>query len=578
VPFTGSHRVAATWGAPSGGYHPYPAVDIVMDIGTPVYAAGPGSVWFVRNDPRVCDPSMHATVPGDIQSGIAWCTNNGFANAGVFVELKHPDGTYSLYGHMSALAAVTVLGATVAAGQQIGWSGNTGITTGPHLHYEERNSAGVAVEPGKWVACQSGSPTEYLDVQHLVGQTVRNDGYTCSGAPVAPLPANPSPANVPASSYVPITPARLLETRSGLSTIDGRFNDIGIRLAGSVSRLQVIGRASVPGGATSAVLNVTATDSQADGYVTVFPCDTTPPTASNLNNIVGHTVANTVIAKIGDSGEVCVFTLTATHVIVDVNGYFASNATYQPVAPARLLETRSGLSTLDGQFNDIGIRPAGSVTHVQVTGRAGVPDDASSVAINVTATGPEGGGYVTVFPCGAASPTASNLNYTSNLTVANSVIAKIGDNGQVCIFTLAATHLLADVNGYFASGAGYQSITPARLLETRSGLSTADSQFNDLGIRLAGSVTHLRVVGRAGVPDGATSVVLNVTATSSPANGFVTVYPCGAQLPTASNVNFVIDQTVANNVVAKIGDNGEVCIFTLAATHLVADLNGYFTG
>src|SRR5207302_63492 len=92
----------------------------------------------------------------------------------------------------------------------------------------------------------------------------------------------------------------------------------------------------------------------------------------------------------------------------------------------------------------------------------------------------------------------------------------------------------------------------------------------------AGSVTEVQVAGRGGVPADAAAVVLNVTATESQAPGFFTVFPCGAPVPNASNVNYVTGDTVPNAVVAKIGDGGKVCVFSYAATQLIVDVNGFF--
>jgi len=122
---------------------------------------------------------------------------------------------------------------------------------------------------------------------------------------------------------------------------------------------------------------------------------------------------------------------------------------FTALVPARVLETRAGLSTVDGGAAGIGARGAGSVTEVVVAGRAGVPADASAAVLNVTVTGPDAPGYVTVYPCGTAPPTASNLNYVAGLTVPNAVITKIGTGGKICIFTQAATDLVVDVDGYF---------------------------------------------------------------------------------------------------------------------------------
>ena len=77
------------------------------------------------------------------------------------------------------------------AGQLIGQSGNTGITTGPHLHYEEQNASGTAIDPGTWIACHgSAGVVEYSGMQARVGQSVRNDGFACTLAPPTPQDAD----------------------------------------------------------------------------------------------------------------------------------------------------------------------------------------------------------------------------------------------------------------------------------------------------------------------------------------------------------------------------------------------------
>ena len=120
------------------------------------------------------------------------------------------------------------------------------------------------------------------------------------------------------------------------------------------------------------------------------------------------------------------------------------------MVPARLLESRSGpdLKTVDRLFEGFGQLAAGSVTELKVTDRGGVPGDADAVMLNVTAVLPTGSGFLTVYPCGADRPLASNVNYQAGDVVPNAVLAKIGTGGNVCIYTKAATHLVIDVNGY----------------------------------------------------------------------------------------------------------------------------------
>jgi hypothetical protein len=117
---------------------------------------------------------------------------------------------------------------------------------------------------------------------------------------------------------------------------------------------------------------------------------------------------------------------------------------FQPLVPARLLDTRSGLGA--GVAGRVG---GGSVFELSVGGRGGVPVDASAAVLNVTVTEPVGAGFVTVFPCGEVMPTASSVNFVAGETVANAVVATLGVAGAVCVFTNVASHLVVDVNGAF---------------------------------------------------------------------------------------------------------------------------------
>ena len=386
----------------------------------------------------------------------------------------------------------------------------------------------------------------------------------------------PPPAPSPSGVFQPLDPARLVESRFGQSTVDGQFNGIGTRDARSITQFVVAGRGGVPANASAVVLNLTAIDARSAGYFTVFPCGSSQPNASSVNFAAGQTVANAVIAKVGVAGTVCVFYQSVVDLVVDVNGSFSDGPVYSSLNPSRLAETRPGLSTVDGQFNGIGTRPSGTTLELTVAGRGGVPADASAVVLNVTAVDARGAGYLTVFPCGSSQPNASSVNFAAGQTVANAVIARVGVGGRVCIFSQMAADLVVDVNGFFGAASSFASVVPARLLETRPGLATVDAQFNGVGLRGAGMVTELVVAGRGGVPINASTVVLNVTVTGAQAPGFVTVFPCGSPRPNASNLNYTAGQSTPNAVVSKVGTSGRVCIFTLTATDLIVDVNGYF--
>jgi hypothetical protein len=383
------------------------------------------------------------------------------------------------------------------------------------------------------------------------------------------------------SSLIPIGPLRVLETRSGpgLGTYDGGFNGGGQRLADSVLALGLAGRPQLPSWARSVVLNITVTGAVGGGYLTVYPCDEPRPTSSNLNYQAGITRAVAVVARIGSTGAVCIYTQTATDVIADVTGLYPTGAAFKAIQPGRLLETRLGpeFTTVDAQSAGIGRRPGGVTTEVKVAGRGGVPNNAISVALNVTAIAPTQPGFVTVFPCGEQIPTASTLNFRPGDIVPNAAIVAIGAGGSVCVFSNVETDLVLDVNGYDAVQSVARFLQPTRIVETRTGLTTADHVLEGNGARPADSVLQVPIGGRVGVPPAIRAAVLNITVTESTGSGFVTVYPCDQARPTASTLNFNAGTTVANLTVASTTKDGKVCIYTQRPTHLVVDLSGYHT-
>ena len=105
------------------------AVDFACDIGTPVLAAREGIVMQVESDFE--------------KAGLNREKYGGRAN---FIRILHDDGTMALYAHLREEGALVRVGQRVRAGQQIGLSGNTGFTTGPHLHFVIQVNRGMKLE------------------------------------------------------------------------------------------------------------------------------------------------------------------------------------------------------------------------------------------------------------------------------------------------------------------------------------------------------------------------------------------------------------------------------------------------
>jgi hypothetical protein len=405
-----------------------------------------------------------------------------------------------------------------------------------------------------------------------------NDGQGGTDPATVTITVNARP------TYVPLTPARLLDTRSGATTIDGISAGGGAVGPNATRTLQVTGRGGVPATPVGAVaLNITAVGSTTGGFLTVFPTGETRPLASNLNFGPGTTIPNLVIAKVGTGGQVSIYNNAgSTHIVADVAGWYPSGTakSYAPVTPARLMDTRTGATTVDGVSAGGGVVGPNATRSLQVTGRGGVPaSGVAAVVLNITAVTPTASGFLTVFPTGETRPLASNLNFTTNQTIPNLVISKIGTGGQVSIYNaIGSSHVIADVAGWFPTTSDYSALSPARLMDTRPGTSTVDGVSAGTGAIGPGATRTLTVTGRGGVPSGGGvgAVVLNITAVGSTTGGFFTVFPTGEARPLASNLNFGPGAIIANLVIAKVGAGGQVSIYNdSGSTHVVADVAGW---
>ena len=80
-----------------------------------------------------------------------------------------------------------------------------------------------------------------------------------------------------------------------------------------------------------------------------------------------------------------------------------------------------------------------------------------------------------------------------------------------------------------------------------------------------------------GVPNsaGVKAVVLNVTVTKPVSGGYLTVFESGTSRPVTSNLNFAKGQTVANQVIARVGSDGKVSVYAYRGTEVIFDVVGW---
>jgi hypothetical protein len=393
-------------------------------------------------------------------------------------------------------------------------------------------------------------------------------GVVPSAAELTPAEALSGP-----SKFIALSPTRVLDTRIGIGAT-------GALPPGGTVTLAMPGRGGVPAtGATAVLLNVTVAEAAGPGFVQVFPTGRAAVGASsNLNpDRSGATIANLVVAPLGDAGQISVYSQGGGHLIADVFGYFEASAStvdgrYVPVFPSRILDTRM---QAPGKLN------VGGSVRVPIIGRGGVPaTGASAVVVNVTATDATDSGYVQVLPTGQSAFGAfSNINLRRGQTLPNLAVVPVGADGSITVFTERGAHVIVDVFGYFTNQTAALSneglfvpINPTRLVDTRTGSQPA-----------AGSITPVAPAGRGGIPQsGVTALFGNITATDSGGAGYVQVAPgpaANAPIGFWSNVNVERPgQTIPNAAIANLGNDATILLYTSTASHLLVDASGYFTG
>ncbi len=176
--------------------------------------------------------------------------------------------------------------------------------------------------------------------------------------------------------------------------------------------------------------------------------------------------------------------------------------------------------------------------------------------------------------CSDASLAPGSAVFTLVVAVAPSVAA-----GTVISNTATVSSTTSDPNPgnesstatttVASSGGNYNTLTPCRLLDTRSGSALT-----------SGTAYVLTAQGFCGIPVSARSVALSVTAVQPTGSGFLTLYPADQSAPLASTINFSANQVLANNAIVLLSADGKIKILPLVggsgSVHVVIDVMGYF--
>ena len=533
-----------SWHAPRGTdsngnplYHE--GVDFIAKAGVPIYAATDGTITKMNSSNR----------------------------GGTQLYLTRSDGTYFFHAHISSYAPGLKVGDKVTAGTVIAYIGQTGDAKAsvPHLHFEVHPGGGPPVNPYPIVREVDGCYGKPKPQPPVAGTTATT-AATATTAPSKPGATNP-PGNGGTTPVGPNgdatgtanTPGETTGNFGGLTAMTpARFADTRNRfwlhrmVPGEVQPLTIAGRNGVPADATMAAVNVTVTRASASGHITAWPCGLPKPETSTLNFTAGETVANAAMIGLG-KGKLCLSSKVATDLVVDVTGSQSASATlrFTPSEPKRLADTRTTHRLSGGEMVTVPIADA----------------TAKAVSINVTSVDAAGAGYLTVWPCGQDRPTASSLNTAGGDVVPNSMTVMVGASRSICIYTQSSTDVLVDLAGTWQDATGLMTapVLPDRLLDTRL----------DRRVVAAGEEFQISVAGVDAAPKDLAAAQVNLTATGTATDGFITVWPCGSSRPTVSNLNPTKGQTVANGAIVGLS-NGDLCVYSSTTTDLIIDLTAVF--
>ena len=368
-----------------------------------------------------------------------------------------------------------------------------------------------------------------------------------------------APAAVPlrgGGSYVPVTPARIVDTRDTFSALAG----------GHRAEVVVAGRAGVPADASAVVLNVTAVGTTVAGHLRVWPAGSAMPNTSVVNTDPGRTQASLVTVGLGGAGSVSIYNpVGTTHYLVDVLGYYTTGGTgdrYTAVDPVRAFDSRTEQRALvDGTTRTVDVAAALQLPAASV----------NAVTVNVTTTRAQGNGYVVAYGSGGL-PTTSTVNLQVGADVANRAVVPVVDGKITLALKGAPSDAIVDIAGWYgvpgdSAGSLFTPIAPTRVLDTRQTRALSPTEQRSVS-----------VPGTA-VPAGATAIVGTVTAVNQTAPWtHARVWPAGLPLTATSDLNSTGAHTQANAVVVRLGTGAGVSLYNdQGSSDLLLDVVGYFS-
>jgi peptidoglycan-N-acetylglucosamine deacetylase len=215
-------------------------------------------------------------------------------------------------------------------------------------------------------------------------------------------------------------PPDALALHNPLRVLDTRANGGAKAAPGSILRVHVAGADQIVVG------QLTSDRADQAGYMTAFTCDGPLPNTSNLNTFPGIITSNRYVAQADANGDVCYFTSSGTHLVIDQSAEWAPGTLNFDAE--RLADTRGSVGPL----------PAGG----EIAIAAGHPDQ--TVFGQMTVDGSRQDGYGTLYPCEQGRPGTSNVNFGTGRPRSSSFVVPTDHAGNVCVYVSGSTNVIFD--------------------------------------------------------------------------------------------------------------------------------------
>lgn len=266
-----------------------------------------------------------------------------------------------------------------------------------------------------------------------------------------------SDAPAAGESYVPVSQAQIVDTRSGLGAPQAQVP------AGGSLTVQVAGAGGVPSDAAGAAVFIGAANASVAGSVSAYPTGGSSSSLAVLSYSSSRTVHGLYYGALSPSGQLTLVNQgsAAVDLMVGVQGYLVSPASseaggsYQDVAEQRIIDTRYG----NGGVPATPLPSGGSITFT-MTGSDGIPaTGVSSVAQSVGALNPTANGYLSVYPAGASDPNEPGVNFSSGDYQDNDMsaplVSQLSNAGQETItnHSTGTVDVVVSARGYYAAAA-----------------------------------------------------------------------------------------------------------------------------